>query len=122
MDFNTTISQIIILFIIMFIGAAAKRAKFIDEGMQNSLSVLLMQISLPALVLSSTNIKRTAEVLPNMISILTITFITYILTILICILTVKGLHFDQKTSAVFISLIVFGNEGSCPKISRSSGN
>lgn len=111
MDFYTTISQIIILFIIMFIGAAAKRAKFIDKDMQNSLSVLLMQISLPALVLSSTNIERTAEVLPNMISILTITFITYILTILICILTVKGLHFDQKTSAVFISLIVFGNVG-----------
>lgn len=111
MDFNTAISQILILFIIMFVGTAAKKAKIIDEGIQNSISVILMQIALPSLVLSSTNITRSAEVLPNLISILIITFITYILTILLCMLIVKGLRFDQKTAAVFISLIVFGNVG-----------
>jgi len=111
MDFNTAINQILVLFIIMFIGTIAKKAKIIDEGIQNSISVLLMQIALPSLILSSTNIERTAEVLPNLISILIITSIAYILTILMCILTAKGLRFDQNTSAVFISLIVFGNVG-----------
>lgn len=111
MDFNTAISQILILFIIMFVGTAAKKAKIIDESIQNSISVILMQIALPSLVLSSTNITRNAEVLPNLISILIITFITYMLTILLCMLIVKGLGFDQKTAAVFISLIVFGNVG-----------
>lgn len=111
MDFNTAISQILILFIIMFVGTAAKKAKIIDESIQNSISVILMQIALPSLVLSSTNITRNAEVLPNLISILIITFITYMLTILLCMLIVKGLRFDQKTAAVFIALIVFGNVG-----------
>jgi predicted permease len=111
MDFNTAISQILILFVIMFIGAAAKRAKIIDDSIQDSISVLLMQIALPALILSSSNITRTDEVLPNTINILIITTISYILTILFCMLTAKGLRFDKKTSSVFISLIVFGNVG-----------
>ena len=111
MDFNTAISQILILFVIMFIGAAAKKSKIINDSIQDSISVLLMQIALPALILSSSNITRTDEVLPNMINILMVTIISYILTILFCILTAKSLRFDKKTASVFISLIVFGNVG-----------
>ncbi|HYF82636.1 MAG TPA: AEC family transporter [Clostridia bacterium] len=111
MDFNTAISQILILFIIMFIGVAAKRKRIIDIGVQDSISVLLMKIALPALIVSSTNFERTSEVLPNMISILVITIVSYLLVIIFCIITAKWLHFDKKTANVFISLIVFGNVG-----------
>lgn len=111
MDFNTAVSQILILFIIMFVGVIAKRARLIDNSLQNSISVLLMKIALPALVVSSTNFERTGEVLPNMLSILAITIASYVLTILLCTAAAKGLHFDKKTANVFISLIVFGNVG-----------
>lgn len=111
MDFYTAVSQVLILFIVMFIGVAAKRAKIFDNDMEDSISVLLIQIALPALVLSSGNFERTSEVLPNIISIFSITTISYILTIFLCILTAKTLRFDKKTSNVFISLIVFGNVG-----------
>jgi len=111
MDFYTAVSQVLILFVIMFIGLAAKRTKIIDNNMQDSISVLMMQIALPALIVSSTNFERTSEVLPNMINILIITIVSYILTILLCTLTTKALHFDKKTANVFISLIVFGNVG-----------
>lgn len=111
MDFNTAVIQILILFIIMFIGIAAKRARIINNGMEDSISVLLMKIALPALVVSSTNFERTSEVLPNMINILIITIISYILTILLCTMTAKALHFDKKSANVFISLVLFGNVG-----------
>lgn len=111
MNFYTAVSQVLILFIIMFIGVAAKRKKIIDDGMENSISVLLMQIALPALVLSSSNFERTSEVIPNMISILAITIVSYIIIIFSSILTAKTLHFDKKTANVFISLIVFANVG-----------
>lgn len=111
MDFNTAVTQILILFIIMFIGIAAKRTKLIDGVVEDSISVLLMQIALPALILSSINFERTSEVLPNMINILIITIVSYVLTIFLCLLTAKALHFDKKTSNVFISLLVFGNVG-----------
>jgi malate permease and related proteins len=111
MDFNTAVSQILVLFIIMFIGVAAKKKRIIDIDIQDSISVLLMKIALPALIVSSTNFDRTSDVLPNMISILIITIVSYLLTILLCTLTSKWLHFDKKTANVFISLIVFGNVG-----------
>lgn len=111
MDFNTAISQILILFIIMFIGVAAKRARIISSEMEDSISTLLMKVALPSLILSSTNFQRTDEVLPNMINILLITIVTYILTIIICTLTTKALRYDKKSSNVFISLILFGNVG-----------
>ncbi len=111
MDFNTAISQILILFIIMFIGIAAKRAKIINEGMEDSMSVLLMKVALPALVISSTNFERNNEVLPNVISILLITLASYLLTICLSMLTTRALHFDKKSASVFSSLIVFGNVG-----------
>lgn len=111
MDFNTAVSQILILFIIMFIGVAAKRTRIINDSLQDSISVLLMDIALPALIVSSTNFVRTNEVLPNMISILIITIISYVLTILLCTMTAKALHFDKKNANVFITLIVFGNVG-----------
>lgn len=111
MDFNTAVSQILILFIIMLMGVAAKRTGILDSGTQDSISALLMKVALPALVLSSVNFDRTAEVLPNMLSILIITILSYVLTILLCTLLVKPLHYDKKTANVFISLIVFGNVG-----------
>lgn len=111
MDFNTAISQIIILLIIMFIGTAAKKVKLLTVEMQDSISALLMNIALPALVLSSVNFERTSEVLPNMISIFVITTISYIVTILFCTAAAKALKYDNKTANVFISLIVFANVG-----------
>jgi len=111
MDFYTAVSQVLILFIIMFIGIAAKRKDIINDEIEDSISVLLMQIALPALVLSSGNFERTDEVLPNMISILAITIVSYILTIFFCMLIAKTLHFEKKSANVFISLILFGNIG-----------
>lgn len=111
MDFFTAISQILILFIIMFIGAAAKKAKVLNSSIEDSISVLLIQIAMPALVISSTNFERTSEVLPNMLSILAITLVSYVLTIALCTAAVKGLRYDRKSANVFISLIVFANVG-----------
>ncbi len=111
MDFNIAVSQILILFIIMLIGVAAKRTRIIDIAIQNSISVLLMKIALPALIISSTNFERSSDVLPNMISILIITIVSYLLIAMLCTLTAKWFHFDKKTADVFISLIVFGNVG-----------
>ncbi|MHB1394522.1 MAG: AEC family transporter [Clostridia bacterium] len=111
MDFNTAVSQILILFIIMFIGVAAKRTGIIDIRVQNSISLLLMKIAFPALIVSSTNFERTSDVLPNMISILIITTVSYLLIATLCTLTAKWFRFDKKTTNVFISLIVFGNVG-----------
>jgi len=111
MDFNAAIGQILILFIIMFIGVVAKRKAILNNTIEDSISVLLIKLALPALMISSTNFERTSEVLPNMINILIITIVTFILTIPFFTLIAKALHLGKKSSNVFITLIVFGNVG-----------
>lgn len=111
MDFNTATTQILILFIIMFVGTAAKRKKIIDDKMQDSMSVLLMKIALPALILSSTNFERTSDVLPSTIAIFLVSIAYYLVTIFIGTLAAKWLRYGKKTANVFISLLVFGNVG-----------
>jgi predicted permease len=111
MDFNTAVNQILLLFIIMFVGIVAKKTKIINESTENSISVLIMNIAMPSMVLASTNFERTSEVLPNMINILLISLVSFTLIILASMVIAKALHFDKKNANVFISLLVFGNVG-----------
>lgn len=111
MDFNVAISQILILFIIMFIGFAAKKRKVINEHVHDSISTLLIKVALPAMVLTSSNFERNSQVLPNMIQILLITLASYAVIIFISIATARLFRYQKKTASVYISLLVFGNVG-----------
>ena len=111
MDFNLAINQILILFIIMFIGLAAKKQKMIDENVQSSISAILVKIGLPALVLASSNFERNNQVLPNMLQILYITLIYYVAIASLGIITAKLLKYKKQTAKVYTSLIVFANVG-----------
>ncbi|MGE5630076.1 MAG: AEC family transporter [Caulobacteraceae bacterium] len=111
MNFNTAVSQILILFIIMFIGIIAKRTRVINKNTESSISTLIMNIAMPALVLASTNFEKNSEVLPNMINILIITVVSYLVIILGSTLLAKALKYEKVKANVFISLIVFANVG-----------
>jgi predicted permease len=105
------VNQILILFIIMFIGVIAKRRNAINKDIEKSISSILTKIGLPALVLSSSAISYSSEILPNMISIFIITVISYAAVIAFGILNSKLFKLEKNTSNVFISLIVFPNAG-----------
>ncbi|MDF2840984.1 MAG: transporter, partial [Clostridia bacterium] len=104
-------NQIFILFIIMFIGVIAKRKKIIDENIEKSISTILIRIGMPAMVLSSSSIAFSSEILPNMLSIFIITAVSYMAIIGLGILNSKLFKFDKDTTSVYISLIVFANVG-----------
>ena len=103
MNFTTSINQILILFIIIIIGTAAKKAKIITTDIQSSITTILMKIAVPATVIASVNFERSNDVIPNMLQILLITILSYFVIIL-------GCTFFPKSS-VFTSLIVFANVG-----------
>lgn len=111
MDFNIAINQTIILFLIIAMGYIAGKKGVIAEDGQKSLSSVLLNIGLPCLALSSANTAYSAEVIPNIIKIGSITIISYIIIIGLSMLLAKTLNLKDGAYNVFISLIVFGNVG-----------
>lgn len=105
------VNQILILFIIMFIGVIAKRRNIINEDVEKSISSILIKIGMPAMVLSSSSIAYSSEILPNMLSIFLITIVSYAVIIGFGMLNASLFKFAKASSNVYISLIVFANVG-----------
>ena len=111
MDFNIAVTQILILFTIMFIGVIARKKNIINEHAKDALSTIIVNIGMPCLVLSSTNFQSSSDIRPNIINIFVITAIYYVAVIIISFLIVKVLKIKVPRSNVFISLLVFANVG-----------
>ena len=95
----------------MFIGIIAKKKSIINENIEKSISTLLVKIGMPAMVLSSSSIAYSSDILPNMISIFLITVVSYIAIIAFGMLSSKVLKFEKNTANVYTALIVFANVG-----------
>ncbi|MDF2890061.1 MAG: Auxin Efflux Carrier [Clostridia bacterium] len=105
------VNQILVLFIIMFIGVIAKKKNIINETTEKSISTLLTKIGMPAMVLTSSSIAYSKEILPNMLHILLITIASYTAIIAFGYLNSSLFKFEKNTSNVYISLILFANVG-----------
>jgi len=104
-------NQILILFIIMFMGFAAKKRNIINENVEKSMSSVLIRIGMPAMVLSSSSIAYSSDILPNMMNIFIITAVSYAVIIGFGMANGRLFKFNKATSNVYISLIVFANVG-----------
>lgn len=105
------VNQILVLFIIMFIGIISKKKNIINENVEKSISTLLVKIGMPAMVISSSSIAYSSEILPNMFNILLITIVSYISIIAFGSLSSLVFKFEKNTANVYTSLIVFANVG-----------
>lgn len=111
MDFTAAINQIFILFLIMFIGVFAKRKKVITGDTEKSISSIIIKIAMPAMVLSSSSIAYQSDIVPNMLSILLVTIVSYFIIIGFAMLSSSLFKFEKKTANVYNSLLVFANVG-----------
>lgn len=111
MSFTTAANQILILFIIMSIGIIARRSKVITEATEKSISTLIMKIAMPAMIITSSSIQYSQEIIPNMLNIFLITVTSYVIIALFGMLTSYWFKLERDTSHVYISLLVFANVG-----------
>jgi predicted permease len=95
----------------MLIGIIAKRSNVITESIEKSISTLIMKIAMPALIITSSSIRYSKEIIPNMFNIFLITVISYTLFAVLGMLTSSLFKFDRESSSVYISLLVFANVG-----------
>ncbi|SHI70443.1 AEC family transporter [Lutispora thermophila] len=111
MSFQVAVNQILILFTIMIIGFICKKTKLIDENTEKSLSSVMLNITLPSLMLSTINVSYDPDTLPNMLQIFCITIVFYIIIILFANGTARLFRFKSPLADTYINLITFANVG-----------
>ena len=65
MDNSQLINQVIVLFVTMAVGFYAKKKKFLNNVADKGLSELLLNITLPFMIITSFNIKYEVEMANN---------------------------------------------------------
>ncbi len=103
------INQVMVLFIIMVVGFYAKKRGFLNNVVDKGLSELLINITLPLMIITSFNIKYEAEMVSNAQKILLYSF--FIHTSLILISKMFFFKFQRSKQQVFRFITIFCNVG-----------
>jgi predicted permease len=109
MQNSQLINQVIVLFIIMVVGFYAKKKKFLNAETDKGLSELLINITLPFMIVTSFNIKYEAEMVANAKQILVYSFLIHIG--LIFISKFFFFKFSKSKQQVFRFITIFCNVG-----------
>ncbi len=106
---NYVIKQVIILSIIMLVGVYARRKNIITKEANNSFSNLLVNITLPCLLISSFNYSYSPDMLLKAKTIFIYSVIIHL--ILIFVSKIFTLKFDEQAKKVLRFVIIFSNCG-----------
>ena len=99
------------LFIIMAIGYALFKLKYLDSQMITRLTKLLLDITLPLLIISSV-MDKTEEVNAGKIGmVFLISFCLYVFLSVLSIIVIKIMHFPKPQQGLYIFMHTFANIG-----------
>lgn len=76
--FISLVNQILVLFLIMAAGYAAKKTKVLNQETIRGISMLILNVSLPALIISSMQFPFSNEMLTTSLQIALISVVTYL--------------------------------------------
>ncbi|MFW6035080.1 MAG: AEC family transporter [Halothermotrichaceae bacterium] len=112
MNLQIVVNQILILFLIILVGYIIKKKDIINEEINKGLSNILLEITLPALIINSLiSIKITSEIIYNLKVITIVSLLSYLMLIILVTLITKYMSLSINKRTVFIFLIVFANVG-----------
>src|SRR5690554_760759 len=112
MQLEVVINQILVLFLIIFAGYIINKRGLIDKKINDGLSLLLTEITMPALVINSIiSVDLNPESTHNLLIMTVITLFTYLLLIILANLFTKILGCSSERKTVFKFLLIFANVG-----------
>ncbi|KXZ39050.1 hypothetical protein SAMN05661008_01369 [Alkalithermobacter thermoalcaliphilus JW-YL-7 = DSM 7308] len=111
MNFISIFNQILVLFLLILVGYISNKKGIITKDSNKDLSNLILNITLPALIIKSMQYSFSSEMFKKSISILGISVIVYTIVIGISFLVVKFSNIKGKERDVFQFLIIFPNVG-----------
>jgi len=103
--------SVVKLFIMLFTGAAARKADVIDHSDTKGLSALLIKVTLPALIFTSMQKEFSPRLLRESILIVFLSLGIYGLYFIIALLTGSLIGGDKKDTGVYRFAILFSNVG-----------
>ncbi len=112
MEFSVLVNQILVLFIMIIVGYIIRKINIINEEINKGFSRLLIEVTMPALIIKSIlEITLSREIIRNLGLMTIISFLSYIIIIILSSLIARKLKCSQNKKTVFKSLIIFGNVG-----------
>ena len=109
MEIQTIIKGVISLFLIMFVGVYGSKKGIIDSNVSKGLTRILLEITLPCMIISSFNFSYNADVKSNIFKIFYYSFAVYIISIVLSHLLMLPVKKEKKIILRFAN--IFTNTG-----------
>lgn len=105
------LNQVIVLFSLIIVGYIIMKLKIVNKAMKDDISNLVVNITLPAFILSSMTSNFSREILSNSIKLVGISFSMYIFAILIGWIFSKVIPLKKNEANIYRYIIAFSNCG-----------
>ncbi len=107
----TVLNQIIVLFSLILVGYVIKKLKVVSDEFQAGIAPLILNVTLPAFILSSMNFKFSLETLKSSGWLIAISFAMYGVAFVISKLYSRAIGNPPRQRAAFEYAIMFSNSG-----------
>jgi predicted permease len=108
MDFSAIFNQIIVLFIMMFLGYLASKLNIIDDHTSRKLSSFVVKITAPALVVNAMLAETTLSG-QEITNIILIALGVYVFLFIMTLFVPKALKVSKKEIGIYKFMIMFSN-------------
>ncbi len=111
MNFQVVITQIISLFILIAVGYFLRRSRHLDKKETGAISKLLLDLIIPAMLISSLQINITAKMLGDFTDLFLYWIAFYLILILLASIISKFFPISRDKKIVLKFFLIFGNVG-----------
>lgn len=108
---NNFFQELLILYCIAIIGYGAKRINLINRSFDEAVTQLILNITLPSLIIYSLNSPSTKIILTDLILLIILSSFNLGIAIIISSILANHNTLSNKQNKVYQSLIIFGNQG-----------
>jgi len=111
LNFQVVITQIISLFLLIAVGYFLRRSKHLDQKETGAISKLLLDLILPAMLISSLQINITAKMLGDFFDLFLYWIAFYLILIVLASIITKFFPISKDKKLVLKFFLIFGNVG-----------
>lgn len=103
--------QVLVLFFILLVGFAVYRLKVIDDKGITALSQLVMEVTLPAMIIISMNYDFSREIMWESGKILLLSLVLFVLSGLFAVWMTRLMKAEKRAASVYQFMLIFSNIG-----------